>query len=180
MRHIIIYFGTYHDVTTIPLPPSTYTAGLNTALDFSRVTQGRHTYEVVITDSNSLTVRNQLSFESKIYIYIYIFPQHHLVPCTTQASLSMIRNSCTFIPLSFPLFLLFIYHLSLPSSLPPYITDQLTITCRGSLNLGYGIYAVVCDSDRILSYTCTIDGVLVTCEYYCAQQILQWSLHVYI
>jgi hypothetical protein len=31
------------------------------------------------------------------------------------------------------------------------------------LNLGSGIYAVVCDSDRTLSYTCTIDGVLVTC-----------------
>ena len=48
------------------LPPlSLQPGGLNSYLSFNQVSQGRHNYEVVVTDASGLTVRNLISFESK-------------------------------------------------------------------------------------------------------------------
>jgi hypothetical protein len=39
---------------------------LNSNLSFNQVSQGRHNYEVVVTDASGLTVRNLISFENKV------------------------------------------------------------------------------------------------------------------
>jgi hypothetical protein len=51
---------------SFPPPPLSLKPGdLNSNLSFNQVSQGRHNYEVVVTDASGLTVRNLISFESE-------------------------------------------------------------------------------------------------------------------
>ena len=50
------------DLTSPPL----CSGRLTTTLLFSQISQGRHIYEVIVTDANGLRVSNQISFESKL------------------------------------------------------------------------------------------------------------------
>ena len=60
-----LYIGPYYPSPTPPL----CSGRLTTTLLFSQVSQGRHIYEVIVTDANGLRVSNQISFESKLKGY---------------------------------------------------------------------------------------------------------------